>query len=120
MNRLKLAVDFDGTIVDHSYPDIGTLKPGVKEALARLIEDYEIVIWSCRASARFQEPEQEKYYHDMLEFLKRHEIPFDSIDTGNSGKITAFAYIDDRAIPFENNWAAIAGSLSEAIKEWKK
>lgn len=33
-----IAVDFDGTIVDHRYPDIGAEVPGAVEWLKRLVE----------------------------------------------------------------------------------
>lgn len=53
-SRYTISVDFDGTIVHHRFPEIGELKPGAKDALTRLIEKYDIVISSCRASALFR------------------------------------------------------------------
>lgn len=57
--RYSIMVDFDGTICDHKFPEIGEPKAGVKEALKRLIEQYDIVVSSCRASAMFRKPVRE-------------------------------------------------------------
>lgn len=57
MNRRKrytLCVDFDGTIVEHKFPEIGELKAGVKEAMLKLHDHFDIVISSCRASQLFR------------------------------------------------------------------
>lgn len=113
MKKHTLAVDFDGTIVEHRFPDIGPLKAGAKEALERLHKKYTIVISSCRASTLFnpEGPGTSQAFQDMVRFLDEHQIPYDRIDDGTEGKIVAVAYIDDRAMPFADNWDQIARSL---------
>lgn len=123
MGRYTVCVDFDGTIVDHAFPEIGQLKPGVREALQRLNARFDVVISSCRASALFRRPNAEKaipdqfpadgrdYVAEMEAFLKREEIPYSRIDRGDEGKVVAVAYIDDRGIRFEDNWDTIVARL---------
>ena len=52
MNKRKLilAIDFDGTIVQNNYPDIGYLKEHAKQAINSLHDNLkcQIVIWTCR------------------------------------------------------------------------
>lgn len=110
--KKTLSIDFDGTIVEHEFPNIGPLIDGAKEALQRLSKKYEIVISSCRASRLFNHPGQKNpHLEEMIEFLDANEIPYDRIDMGNEGKVVAEYYIDDRAITFRDNWGTISREL---------
>jgi predicted kinase len=88
------AFDFDGTIVDNKFPEIGEIIDGTVEKLNTLYEDLEniIIVWTCRG---------ENYTNEMRQFLLKNKIPFDFInenpifDTG-SRKIFAHEYYDDR------------------------
>lgn len=112
-----VAVDFDKTICNSSYPALGELKPGVIEALTKIRAlGYWIVIWSCRTCKFHKEvfaPNEtldmnRPVIKDMIEYLDIHQVPYDAIDDGTKGKVYAAFYIDDKAIRFENNWSAIA------------
>lgn len=113
--RQTIVIDFDGTIVDHEFPEIGKLKLGVKEALSELIKDYDIVISSCRNN-----PEVNRFgipFKEMKKFLDQEGIPYTYLDDGKHGKVAAHAYIDDKAIRFddvENSWGKILYKLSVA------
>ena len=44
-----IAVDFDGTIVENRYPEIGEERPFATETLKMLIKDrHRLVLWTCR------------------------------------------------------------------------
>ena len=44
-----IAVDFDGTIVENKYPEIGEERPFATETLKMLIKDrHRLVLWTCR------------------------------------------------------------------------
>ena len=46
-----IAVDFDGTIVEHRYPEIGREVPFATETLKKLIEDHHhLILWTDRKS----------------------------------------------------------------------
>lgn len=107
-----VCVDFDGTICEHRYPDVGQLMPGVREALLRFRDlGFRIIISSCRTchwnyevfggnpedSVMMRQP-----VRDMCDFLLQHDIPFDEIDFGDKGKVMADFYIDDKAVRFTN------------------
>lgn len=97
MREYIIAVDFDGTIVKHDFPDIGKLKPGAKEALQNLhSKGIKIIIWTCRDG---------EYLEEMERFLKAEGIPFDAVNENlpslgfkTSQKIYADLYIDDRSL----------------------
>ena len=103
-----IAIDFDGTIVDHRFPEIGELKKGARETIYALIESgHEIIIWTCRTRPQHIKP--------MLDFLNENGIPVmcvnqnvDRIPKGDcTPKIYADLYIDDRNLFHQDNWATI-------------
>lgn len=88
------AFDFDGTIVDNDFPEIGSCNGSQIAYMRTLWESLAniIIIWTCRSG---------DYENQMKEFLIKNKIPFDFInknpvfDTG-SRKIFAHEYFDDR------------------------
>ena len=51
-----IAVDFDGTIVEHKYPEIGRELPFATETLKMLIKDgHQLILWSVREDALLDE-----------------------------------------------------------------
>ena len=51
-----IAVDFDGTIVEHRYPKIGKEIPFAIQTLRTLIkEGHQLILWSVREGALLQE-----------------------------------------------------------------
>lgn len=114
-----LGIDFDGTIVEHEFPSIGSLKPMAKTVINQLhSEGYQIVIWTCRAG---------QYEQDVRDFLTANEIWFDKInensdyvefDTGR--KIYGDLYIDDRGIFVDNraiDWLEVYRYIKLYFKE---
>ena len=46
---MVIAIDFDGTIVENHYPEIGQERPFAIETLKMLIRDHHrLVLWTCR------------------------------------------------------------------------
>ena len=53
---MVIAVDFDGTIVEHKYPAIGRELPFATETLRMLIRDrHKLILWSVREGALLEE-----------------------------------------------------------------
>ena len=105
-----IAVDFDGTIVEHEFPEIGPLKEGAAKALRAIKKaGHRIVIWTCRKG---------KEEGQLRTFLLEKNIPFDTINTPIPGfdidtrKIYADVYIDDRSIRFSENWEELRKKLT--------
>lgn len=88
------AFDFDGTLVENKFPEIGTIINGQVERLNNLYDDLSniIIIWTCRSG---------EYESLMRNFLINNRIPFDFINENpmvdyGSRKVFATEYIDDR------------------------
>ena len=95
---MTVAVDFDGTIVEDRWPEIGELIPGAVITLHRLHnEGHRVILWTCRCGNRLTE---------AVNFMLRNGLPFDRINEnldeaimaygGNSRKVSADMYIDDK------------------------
>ena len=53
---MTIAIDFDGTIVEHRYPEIGREIPFAIETLKRLIKDgHKLILWTVREGKLLQE-----------------------------------------------------------------
>ena len=109
MEKLTLAIDFDGTIVKELYPDIGSLLPGAKEYINKLYDDgHYIIIWTCRS---------EGYEIGVVEFLDGMNIKYHQVNENelariekygsDSRKISADIYIDDKNLGGLPNWPTI-------------
>ena len=98
-----IAVDFDGTLCSNDFPKIGELKKHHK-TLHEFLRDEKksgavIILWTCRAGERLKE---------AVEACKKWDIPIDYVNEndpelielfgGDTRKIVASLYIDDKAI----------------------
>ena len=91
-----IAVDFDGTVVDHRYPEIGPDVPGAVEALHKLIgAGHQIILWTMRSGVYLDEAIW--WYSDRkLPLFGVNGNPEQAIWT-SSPKAYAQVYIDDAA-----------------------
>lgn len=95
-----IAIDFDGTLCESKYPDIG--KPNLE--LIEIVKDlqsygHKLVLWTCRTN---------ELLDNAIEFCKQYGLEFDAINSnipdrvaqyGNDPrKIGADYYIDDKCL----------------------
>ena len=110
-----IAVDFDGTIVTHEYPKIGTELPFATETLKMLIRDHhKLILWSVREGKRLDE---------AVEWCSERGVEFWAVNKdypeeqkghqGFSRKLKADMFIDDRNLGGLPDW----GVIYEMIKE---
>ena len=112
-NKLIIAIDFDGTIVDDMYPKIGKPKIFAFEALKKLQNDgHRLILWTYRHDEKLDE---------AIEFCKDHGIEFYAINSSFPGekyeqhmsrKINADLFIDDRNIGGFMGWGEIYQMLN--------
>lgn len=106
--KVNICVDFDDTISVRAF---GTVFPaeGVIEGLTRLrANGYKIIVHSARAWEKFDD--RAERIDEMRKLLDEWGVPYNEIWVG-AGKPVAKAYVDDRAIRFDSNWAAIVDSI---------
>jgi hypothetical protein len=100
-----IAVDFDGTCVEHCYPEIGDDVPGAVDWLRRFAaEGAKLILWTMRSDGPVQDDPNRSVLLEATEwFAERHiplwgynENPQQKSWTG-SPKAYANIYVDDAA-----------------------
>ena len=112
-----IAIDFDGTICQNKYPEIGDPMPLAIESIKELKErGHDLILWTCR---------QGEQLYDAVQWCKEHDIPFDLVNEhepnslkafdGVSGnKVFADIYIDDHNLGGFPGWKRAMELIKEA------
>jgi hypothetical protein len=121
---MKIAVDFDGTIVEHKFPEIGKIRPFAFQTLKMLQEKGDLLIlWTYRYG---------RYLDEAIELCRENGVEFYAINSnhpdevfheGMSRKIDCDYYIDDRNIGGLPSWGEIYQMLypnDDALMEHRK
>ena len=108
---MTIAVDFDGTIVEHKYPAIGQEIPFATETLKMLIkEHHRLILWSVREGTLLQEAVEWCRERGVEFWTVNKDYPEEEGTSNNnhfSRKIKADLFIDDRNIGGLPDWGQI-------------
>ena len=112
-HSLVIAVDFDGTIVEHAYPKIGKEQLFAFQTLrALLAEGHRLVLWTIREGRLLNEA-VEYCRKNGVEFYALNEtFPGEGFTEGQSRKVNVDLFIDDRIVGGFPGWSAIWEELS--------
>ena len=72
-------IDFDGTIVDHAFPEIGSPLPLAFEVMKELKEaGYKLILWTCRED----DPHRihKRYLEEAVAYCKANGVEFDAVN----------------------------------------
>jgi hydroxymethylpyrimidine pyrophosphatase-like HAD family hydrolase len=113
-----IAVDFDGTIVEHKFPEIGKEIPFAIETL-KLIQQkgHKLILWTYRSGKELEEAvkfceNKGLYFHAV-----NNDFEGEEFDNTYSRKIYADMYIDDRNILGIPDWETIYNLISKKENE---
>ena len=106
---LKIAIDFDGTIVEHKYPEIGKEILFAFETIKALQKQkHQLILWTYRSG---------KELDDAVEYCRQNGVEFYAVNASypeeefdedfSSRKIDADIFIDDRNIGGMLPWGEI-------------
>lgn len=108
-----IAVDFDGTIVQHKYPQIGDEIPFAIESLLELQkEGHQLILWTYRTGALLYEAVDYCESKGLEFYAVNKNYPEEEFDESVSRKIYADLYIDDRNIGGIPDWGNIYKMIS--------
>jgi hypothetical protein len=105
-----IAVDFDGTIVEHRYPAIGPELPFAIDTLRQLAaEGHRLILWTVREG---------QYLDDAVEFCRSRGLEFYAVNRDYpeeepernnrfTRKLKADLWIDDRNLGGLPDWGTI-------------
>ncbi len=105
-----IAVDFDGTLVEHAYPQIGKPVPFAIEALKRLQrEEHQIILWSVREGQLLQDAVNYCHERGLDFYAVNSNFPDEQgiHDGMTARKLTADLFIDDRNLGGLPDWGII-------------
>lgn len=107
---MTIAVDFDGTIVEHRYPKIGEEIPFAIETLKMLIQDrHKLILWTVREGALLDEAVNYCKERGVEFYAINRDYPEETLDNNNhfSRKLKVDMWIDDRNIGGLPDWGTI-------------
>jgi len=107
-----IAIDFDGTIVEHRYPAIGRTRPFAFEALKALqAKQHRLILWSYRSGKELNEAVEFCRMNGIEFYAVNKNYPEEKWNENDSRKILADIYIDDRNIGGLPSWGEIYNTL---------
>lgn len=118
---MLIAVDFDGTIVEHRYPEIGPEKPFAIDTLKMLIRDrHQLILWSVREGRLLEEAIVWCRERGVEFWAVNRDFPEEDITRNEnfSRKLRVDLFIDDRNLGGLPDWGTIYRMISEK-KTWE-
>jgi hydroxymethylpyrimidine pyrophosphatase-like HAD family hydrolase len=115
---MTIAVDFDGTIVTHEYPNIGREIPFAVQTLKMLQDDgHKLILWTVREGDLLRDAIQWCREKGLEFYAANKDYPEEEEQNNNhySRKLKADIWIDDRNIGGLPDW----GTIYQIIKNKK-
>ena len=117
---MLVAVDFDGTIAEHEFPDIGPAVPGAFDWMRRWqAAGAKLILWTMRSDGRSGDGSRENgpVLTDAVEFCRTNGVEFFGVNENpdqkswtGSPKAYAHLYVDDAAFGCPLRPASKAGN----------
>lgn len=115
---MNIAVDFDGTIVEHRYPEIGKERPFATATLRKLIEDgHRLILWSVREGELLDQAVEWCKKRGVVFYAVNRDFDEDTPERNSSysRKLKVQMFIDDRNVGGLPDWGAIYQIISKRI-----
>ncbi|MCC8145328.1 MAG: hypothetical protein LIO93_02560 [Bacteroidales bacterium] len=114
---MNIAVDFDGTIVEHEYPKIGKPIPFAIDVLKKLQQEehHTLILWTVREGKLLQEAIDYCAENGLSFYAHNRNFPGEEYQEGDPRKLSVDLFIDDRNIGGLPDW----GIIYKVIKSGK-
>lgn len=107
-DTMTIAVDFDGTIVEDQYPNIGKPQLFAFETLKKLQEKgHRLILWTYRHGKALDEAVDFCKQNGITFYAVNKSFPEEKFETKYSRKINADLFIDDRNFGGMVSWGEI-------------
>ena len=101
---ISIAIDFDGTLCEDCFPEIGTPKTAVINLVKRLKQlGVKTILWTCR-----KDDKNRLYVAEAVEWCRQQGLIFDAVNEnlpeiqerwgGDTRKVWVDYYLDDKAL----------------------
>ena len=118
---MLIAVDFDGTIVEHRYPHIGKEIPFAVKTLIKLQEEgHQLILWSVREGRLLDEAVEWCKAKGLEFYAVNSNYPDENVDRDaiRCRKLRADYFIDDRNVGGLPDWGIIYQMISNNWSWW--
>ena len=114
---MTIAIDFDGTIVEHRYPQIGKEMPFAIDTLKRLIDDrHRLILWTVREGELLDEAVEWCRERGVEFYAVNRDYPEEEgTDRNFSRKLKVDLFIDDRNLGGLPDWGIIYRMITERL-----
>ncbi|WP_298902308.1 BT0820 family HAD-type phosphatase [uncultured Psychroserpens sp.] len=107
-DKLVIAIDFDGTIVEDAYPKVGKARIFAFETMKRLQADgHRLILWTYRSGSKLNDAVAFCKENGITFYAVNQSFPEEKYDNSVSRKIYADIYIDDRNIGGILGWGEV-------------
>lgn len=106
---MEIAVDFDGTVVEHEYPNVGKDVPNAVNVLNKLIKKgHNLILYTMRSGSHLEDAKQ--WY--LTRGIPLYGIQYNPTQANwtSSNKCYAHLYIDDAALGCPISGKMVAGA----------
>ena len=113
---MTIAVDFDGTIVTHEYPQIGKEIPFAIQTLKMLQQDgHKLILWSVRKDELLEDAVRWCRERGLEFYAVNKEYPEEEMQNNifYSRKLKVDLWIDDRNVGGLPDWGIIYRNIKE-------
>ncbi len=113
---MTIAVDFDGTIVAHRYPEIGAEVPFAVDTLKMLIgERHRVILWTVREGELLEQAVDWCRERGIEFYAVNRDYPEETTDNNPSfsRKLKADIFIDDRNVGGLPDWGVIYRMITQ-------
>lgn len=106
-----IAIDFDGTLCENKFPEIGAANDRLISELIKYKQDnpdVRYILWTCRDNHT-----EERHLDKAVAFCKERGLEFDTVNenlpevkrifNNDTRKVFADLYLDDRALTVDYN-----------------
>jgi len=108
ITNIKIAVDFDGTIVDHQYPEIGKEKLFAFQTLKELEKKgARLILWTFRTGKELDDAVEFCHKNGIEFYAVNKNYPEEIFDNSVSRKIDADIFIDDKNVGGFPGWSGV-------------
>ncbi len=105
---LTIAVDFDGTIVEHAYPEIGEEMLFAFATLRALQEKgHRLILWTIREGELLEEAVEYCRQNGVEFYAVNRSYPEEDYPVMESRKIIVDLFIDDRSLGGFPGWPKV-------------
>lgn len=116
---MTIAVDFDGTIVEYRYPEIGKEKPFAIQCLKQLQQEgNRLILWTSREGKLLEDAVAFCHERGLDFYAVNSNQPDDALFKHPSAKVIADVYIDDRNLGgIPDDWGVIYEMITKKRAE---